>query len=51
MPKKKYKSGNALTDYFKRECIEWQKKNTRDVTGVRGAHVIETVYIITREKN
>ena len=46
-----YKSDNALTDDFKRECDERQKKNPRDVTGVRGAYVIVTVDIITREKN
>ena len=27
-----------------------RKKNPRDVTGVRGVHVIVTVDIITREK-
>ena len=45
-----YKSDNALTDDFKRECVERQKKNPRDVTGVCGVHVIVTVDILTREK-
>ena len=51
MPKVNYKSDNALTDDFKRECVERQKKKPRDVSGVRGVHVIVTVDIITREKN
>ena len=34
MPKVNYKSDNAITDDFKRECVERQKKNPRDVTGV-----------------
>ena len=33
MPKLIYKSDNALTDDFKRECVERQK-NPRDVIGL-----------------
>ena len=47
MPKLNYKSDNASTDDFKRECLERQKK----IQGVHGAHVIVTDDSITREKN